>query len=698
MHGSSVLVQLVVVLGTAAVTTVVFQAARLPVALGYVLAGLLIGPHVPVPLVAEVALVSVLSELGVILLMFSIGLELRLGALGKVGGSAGLTAVIEVGTMVTVGWLAGRALGWSSTEALFAGACVGISSTMLVAKAFEELKLEGGFTRLVFAILVFEDLLAILLLAVLTGVASGAGLTPGQLAGTIAQLAAFLVATLVGGLIIVPRTIRLIARLGRPETLLISSLTVCFGMAALAHTAEYSVALGAFIGGMLVAESGHGHEVGESVRPFRDVFAAIFFVSIGMTIVPGALLDEWPSILVLTAVVAIGKPIGVTVGAFLAGNGLRPAIRAGLSLAQVGELSFVMATIGIAGGAVRDALLPVVVGVSCLTAFATPWLIKRSEKIAAQIARGLPRRIATFVSFYDGWLGRLRARPTVASNASLVRRVRRPLIVLAVDATLVAVVVIGAAATHRRVVIWLAEQTGLTTRVALGIWVGVAACIAVLFLVGVIRRAAVLAQLLALEIIPKVAAVDLGQAPRRALVLTFEVAIALAVGFPLAAVTQPFVPGGAVVVLLALVVLVIAARRSIVDLDGHVRAGSDLIVEMLGTKTSAANPAPLASVGEMMPGMGDLAAVTLPTGGSAVGQSLAQLDLRARTGATVLAIRRGETGLPAPSPKEPLFAGDVLALAGSDDEIAAARELLQRPAEPAPTEPAPAEPAATPAS
>jgi CPA2 family monovalent cation:H+ antiporter-2 len=681
MHGTGVLVDLLIVLGTAAVVTAVFQALRLPVALGYILAGMLIGPHVPVPLVADPALVGVLSELGVILLLFSIGLELRLGTLKTVGGAAAITAVIEVGTMVTIGYLVAIGLGWSSTEALFAGACVGISSTMLVARAFEDHKVDADLSRLVFAILVFEDLVAIVLLAVLTGVASGAEMSANGVATTIARLAGFLAVTLVGGLLVVPRLIRLVARLNKPETLLIAALATCFGLATLADAAGYSVALGAFIAGMLVAESGRGHEIGESVRPFRDVFAAVFFVSVGMTIVPADLAANWLPIIVLAVVVALGKPLAVGVGAFLAGAGLRPSIRAGLSLAQIGELSFVMASIGIAGGVLRPEALPVVVGVGGLTACLTPGLVPRSARLADRIAHSLPRRVATYVSLYDGWLSRLR---TGAKRSTLGRRIRRPLIVLVVDAVAVATIAIGASGTHDRLVAWLSHRTGIPPDVALGLWIGAAACAAALFLVGVIRRAAVLAQILAVEIIPRQGALDLGRAPRRALVITFEVAIALAVGAPLAAVTQPFVPGGALVVLLALVALTIAARRSIVDLDGHLRAGSELIVEVLGRQASKHEaPASIVGVGDLMPGMSDVAAVTLPENSAAVGRSLADLDLRARTGATVLAIRRGEVGLPAPSPKEPLRSGDVLALAGSDAELAAAREVLL--AVPAPT-------------
>ncbi|HEX5061722.1 MAG TPA: cation:proton antiporter, partial [Kofleriaceae bacterium] len=213
MTGSQVLLELVVVLGVAAVITLAFEALHMPAVLGYIAAGLVIGPHVPVPLVANPTLVHTLSELGVILLMFALGLELRLSTLARVGIGAALTALFEVALVLAAGALVAGLLGFSSGEAMFAGACLAISSTMLVAKAFEHLRWKGGFTDVVFAILVFEDLIAILLLAVLTAFASGVGLEAEELALTIAKLAGFLTALLVGGLLVVPRTIRRIKKL-----------------------------------------------------------------------------------------------------------------------------------------------------------------------------------------------------------------------------------------------------------------------------------------------------------------------------------------------------------------------------------------------------------------------------------------------------------------------------------------------------
>ncbi|MBS1118923.1 MAG: potassium/proton antiporter rosb [Deltaproteobacteria bacterium] len=665
MTGSRVLIELVIVLGTAAVVTVVFQALRLPVVLGYVLAGLLIGPHVPVPLVANAGLVHVLSELGVILLMFSIGLELKLSAIARVGVPAALTALFEVGLVIALGTVVARLVGFSPGEAIFVGACLGISSTMLVAKAFEELGWKGGFTEIVFAILVFEDLIAILLLAILAGVASGAGLAAPDIAIMIGKLAGFLALILVGGLLIVPRFIRWIATRARTETLLISALAVCFGISELAAGAGYSVALGAFVAGVLIAESDQGHQVFGLVKPFRDVFAMVFFVSVGMTIDPGELAIEAPRIAALTAVVLIGKPIGVTIGVFLAGHGVRPAVRAGLSLAQIGELSFVIA--GVVPG--NASLLAIAVGTACATTITSPILIRSSDAISAWVATRLPPRIATFVSFYDAWIARLKNR-----EITMWRRFRRSIVVLLVDTGVLLAILITASTVAPR---WLAEA-GIEGWVATVVLVGTAGALAAPFGISSVRRISVISHRLATEVIPIGALNDLGRAPRAALIVTFELAITLAITVPFVAAIQPFVPASPLVVIAIALVLVGVMRRSLGDFAGHVQAGSELILELLSQP--AKDGALLAQVEAILPGFGNLTSITVPASSQFVGRSLAKLNLRARTGASVLAIGRGDHGMASPSPTEPLQAGDVLAIAGSDAAVAAVRALLELPA------------------
>src|SRR5688572_25993912 len=292
-----------IILTTAVLTSLLSTKLKQPPVLGYLLAGMMLGPHVPGIVLDDPALTHSLSELGVILLMFTIGIEFSLRKLARIGVPAGLTSVIEVGLMISLGYLAGQLFGWSELESLFIGACVGISSTMLVAKAFEEKKLKGGFVEVAFAVLVFEDIIAILLLAVLTGVASGGGMGPAELGLMIGKLVGFLAALLVAGLLIVPRFIRGVVKLGRSETTLIAGIAVCFAMAGLAAAAGYSVALGAFMAGMLISESGEGPKVEHLIQPLRDLFAAIFFISVGMSIDPGLVLEHWLPVVVLTLLV-----------------------------------------------------------------------------------------------------------------------------------------------------------------------------------------------------------------------------------------------------------------------------------------------------------------------------------------------------------------------------------------------------------
>jgi CPA2 family monovalent cation:H+ antiporter-2 len=656
---TDILVELVVVLGTATFITVVFQAVRLPVVLGYVLAGMLIGPHVPVPLVADAGLIHALSDLGVILLMFTIGLELPLKTIARVGAPAALTAVFEVALVVAIGTLVARLLGFAPTAAVFAGACLGISSTMLVAKAFDEQGWKGGFTEVVFAVLVFEDLIAIVLLALVTAVATGTGLDASALAILLAKLGGFLALVLVVGLALVPRAIRWISSRARRETLLISALLLCFGISALAATAGYSVALGAFLAGVLIAESGLGHDVFALVESFRDVFAMIFFVSVGLSIDPRLVAGQALPIAVLSVLVLVVKPLGVATGVFLGGNGVTTAVRAGLSLAQIGEFSFVIA--GVVGD---QSLLAIAVGVSCVTTLASPVLVRRSEAAAHWAADRMPRPLATFVGFYESWLQRFRAR-----EASAWQRYRRSVVVIAVNTAIVIAIVIAGSTVGARLFTHSGRAVSQVLQIA------AIAVAAAPFTLSIVRTVAWLARQLAREMVPDGGVVDLGRSARRALVITLDLAISLVIAVPVVAAIQPFVPVSVALLLVILLAATIAVRRSLRDFEGHVHASSALILEMLAERP---DEQALAQVATIMPGFAGMTTCAVPANGAAVGRSLADLGLRARTGATVLAIARGSASIPMPSPAEPLRGGDVLALTGSDEAVAAACELLRQ--------------------
>jgi CPA2 family monovalent cation:H+ antiporter-2 len=666
------------------------------------IAGLIIGPHVPIPLVADAEIVETLSELGVILLMFSVGLELRLRTLIRMAPTAGVTAVVQCSLMVWLGFLVGRLFGWTTIESLFAGAAIAISSTTIIAKAFDEQKVRGTLREIVFGILVVEDLIAIVLIAVLTAIASGARLSAGSLALTVGRLGAFLVAILLVGLFTVPRAMRAVIRMNRPETTLVTSVGLCFGVALLARAVGYSVALGAFIAGSLVAESGEGEAIEHLIRPVRDVFAAVFFVSVGMMIDPALVARHWVAIAVLTAVVVLGKIVSVTLGTFLTGGGVRTSVQAGMSLAQIGEFSFIIAGVGASLGATRNFLYPVAVTVSAVTTLLTPWLIRAAEPVASLVDHKLPRALQTFVALYGSWIEQLRRadRQDLTAAADLRRLVR----LLLVDAALLAAIVIGGAVSIDRLASVIQEQVAIGRPAARALVLALAAALSLPFLVGLVRVARRFGIAVAALAFPAragdspisgheaaaggAAAIDLAAAPRRALVVTLQLACVMLVSAPILAVTQPFLRGleTAAALTLLLAALSIAFWRSATNLQGHVRAGAQVIVERLARQLDPAPGAAPASqpppdLDRLLPGLGAPVPVTLDAASPAVGQTLAGLNLRAATGATVLAIVRAGAGV-VPTADEPLRAGDLLALAGTRDALTAAQQLLLPPPPP----------------
>jgi len=672
---------LTVVLAVAAITTVLFQRLRQPVVLGYIIAGLIVGPHVPIPLVADPGVVQTLSELGVILLMFSLGLEFSLRKLMAVGPTAGLTALLQSSLMVWLGFTIGRLFGRTPLESLFAGAVIAISSTTIIAKAFDEQGITGRLREFVVGVLIVEDLIAVLLMAVLTAIASGSGLAAGPLVATIARLVAFLVTLVAVGLMVVPRAVRAIVRLNRRETTLVASIGICFTVALLAQAFGYSVALGAFLAGSLVAESGEEKQVERLVEPVRDVFAAVFFVSVGMLIDPALVARHWLAVVVLTAAVIIGKVVGVSLGAFLTGNGMRTSVQAGLSLAQIGEFSFIIAGLGLTLHATGDFLYPVAVAVSALTTLLTPWMIRASEPIAAWVDQKLPKPLQTFAALYGSWLEELRARRPAATAMAGLRRLLR---LLVLDAALIAGIIVVTSASMRAVVTFAGDRLGLSEALARSLAIATAIVLSAPFCIGVVRVSQKLGLTLARLALPakKDRRVDFAAAPRRMLIVTFQLASVLLVGLPLLALTQPFLPGalGALVLTVLTVALSVAFWRRATNLQGHVRAGAEVVLEALAAQS---RPRPMSTttdtldqVHQLLPGLGALAAVRLAPESAVIGRTLAQVNLRGRTGATVLAITRTDGGVLVPTAKERLRVGDVLAVAGTHEAIEAARAAL----------------------
>jgi len=680
----SFLQNLAVVLSVAAVATVVFQKLRQPVVFGYLLAGMIIGPHIPIPLVADPQTVRALSELGVILLMFSLGLEFSIRKLVLVSQKAGAVALFECSVMVSAGYLVGQMLGFTRLESIFAGAIIGISSTTIIVKAFEEQKVKGRVTELVFGILIIEDLIAIFLLTILTTLARSGAVSATEILTTALRLAMFLTALIGFGILTVPRAIRAVQRIGQPETTLVASIGICFAAALLALSFGYSVALGAFIAGSLIAESGHEAEIEKLVRPVRDMFAAIFFVSVGMIIDPNALAEHWGAVLVLTLTVIVGKVLAVTIGAFLAGHGRRTAMKAGLSLAQIGEFSFIIASVGVAAGVIRGWLYPVAIAVSAITTLTTPLLIKLSNKAAASIDHWLPEPIQTVAALYASWIERVRSAPRAPTERSKSNRIIR---IILLDAALITSVLIGVAGEIDPLTALVASMTGMAPDRVRFMVVLVSGLITIPLIYGLITSARALGKQLARRAFadPQKGKVDLADAPRRALVILVQLAVVLAVGIPVVAITQPFLPPhqGAVVLTLLTLVLLIALWRNAENLQGHARAGAQIIASALAGQMASTDGGSgsdeaklLEDLNAVLPGLGEPVAIRVVPQSIAVGRSLAQLNLRGATGATILAIKRGDQQIPTPLGRELILSGDVVAVAGAKDAIAVARAIF----------------------
>jgi len=657
---------------------VVFHRLRLPVVLGYLLAGFLVGPRTPPRLVADEATIHALSSLGVILLMFGVGLQIRLRRIIALVPTAGLTALVELSLMMALGYAAGHLLGWGPVASFFAGGVVAISSTMIVTKVYEDQPPARDFLEFLYAVLVFEDLAAVLLLTVLTAVGSGGVLTGSMVARLVASLAVVLMVMLAGGMLVVPRALRAVAGLLRPETTLVAGIGLCFGMAALAESAGFSVALGAFLAGCLVAEGGVGRQVEREVRPVRDLFAAIFFVAVGMQFDLASLLASWPLVIGFTLIVTLGKMTGVTLGAFLAGRGVKGAVQTAMSMAQIGEFGFIIAVVGLETHAVPPGLYAVAIAVSATTAFTTPLLVRWSGPLANLIDRKLPHPIQTFASLYGSWMETLRHTPRAETPG---RRVRRALRLLLLDAGVVLAITLTYAILRERILTLFTAGIGIPLGMARGIVGVVVLGLSSPFVIGIVA----VARRLGLELAgiampsPGPGKVDNAIAPRQLLAITLQITTVLLLGIPLVVAIQAFLPAlSAVVVLVAVLALLgLGFWNSARDLQGHLRAGAQVVVAALAKQSASEQPS-VDLARRLLPGLGDFTALRIAEGSSVDGRTLGELNLRGRTGATIVALLRGDERIAFPEAAERLQGGDLVALTGSHDAIEAAEATLRQ--------------------
>ena len=391
-HLATLITDLALLLIVAGITTLLCKRLKQPTVIGYILAGFLIGPVVDfVPTLADVENINLWAEIGIIFLMFGLGLEFSLHKLASVGSTGITAASVQVIGMVIVGFVTGQLMGWSVMNSIFLGGMLSMSSTMITIKAVEDMGLKDRpFVQPTVGTLVIEDIAAIFMMVVLSTIAVSQGISGGELAGTLGKMAFYLVLWLILGIYLIPSFLKKAQSLMNDETLLVVSLGICFGMVWLADALGFSSALGAFIAGSILAGTVHAEQIEHLVAPCKDLFGAVFFVSVGLKVVPAMLIEYLGSIILLTVIVIVGKALLLTIGMLAAGEKLSDSLYSALSQTQIGEFSFIIATLGISLGVTGDFLYPVIVAVSVVTTFTTPYLIKSADRLHKAIEALLP--------------------------------------------------------------------------------------------------------------------------------------------------------------------------------------------------------------------------------------------------------------------------------------------------------------------
>ncbi|MBI5686405.1 MAG: cation:proton antiporter [Verrucomicrobia bacterium] len=674
MNHATFLQDIAVVMIVAAIVTVVFRQLKQPVVLGYILAGLIIGPHTPpFPLIVDENAIKTLSELGVIFLMFSLGLEFSLRKLRAVGATAIIAATMEILLMVWAGFELGQIFGWNQMDSIFLGAILSISSTTIIIKAIEELgRTKERFAEIVFGILIVEDILAIVMIALLSGFATTGALAAADVGMMVVKLVAFLGVLLVAGLIVVPRLLNYVARFGSNEVLLITVIGLCFGISLLAVKLGYSVALGAFLIGAIIAEARQIAKIEVLTHPVRDLFSAVFFVSIGLLIDPALLVKYAGPIVIITVVVVVGKVLACSFGTFIAGHDERSSLRVGMGLAQIGEFSFIIASLGLTLNVTSEFLYPIAVAVSALTTLLTPYLIRHSDTVVGWFVRAAPAPLVRTLAAYTRWVGQLGVRNGRNMGAVFLRRVGWQ---IALNLLLVTAVFIGAAALREPAFANWPTAPGGNDGVKAMLWLG-AMMVSLPMLITSFRKLQAFAMLVA-EMSVSHGAAGKNTLALRAVVSGIIVTAASAglVLFILLLSTA-ILPSPNTLLIAALVFVVAAVLLW--------RAFSRLYARaQLALRETLAQPPPPRhdELRAALPPLlrdAQLEMVKISENSPTAGKTIGELRLRSGTGASIVGIDHGDRQLANPSPEEEIRAGDQVLLLGNRSQLDAAKALIQR--------------------
>lgn len=644
---------LALILICAGIMTLVFKKLKQPLVLGYVVAGFLASPHMPfTPSVMEQASVKVWADIGVIFLLFALGLEFSFKKIVKVGGPAVIAACTVIFCMIMLGIGVGSAFGWSQMDSLFLGGMIAMSSTTIIYKAFDDLGLrKKQFTSLVLSILILEDILAIVLMVMLSTMAVRHNFEGTQMLESVAKLLFFLILWFVVGIYVIPLFLRKCRKLMSDETLLIVALALCFGMVVLAAKTGFSAAFGAFIMGSILAETIDAERIERLVMPVKDLFGAIFFVSVGMMVDPSMIADYAVPILVITLAVIMGQALFGTLGVLLAGQPLKTAMQCGFSLTQIGEFAFIIASLGVSLHVTGQFLYPIVVAVSVITTFLTPYMIRFAEPASNYVDAHLPERWRNFLSRYA-------SGSHTVNHESLWKK----LIVALLRITLVySIVCVAVVALAFRFLVPLCRES------LPGIWGSLLAAVLIILCLSPFLRAIMIKKNHSVEFATLWKADRSNRAP---LVATIVLRVLLAVGFLMFVISGLFQVSVGLVLGIAflLVVLMILSRqlkRQSILIERRFfqnLRSRDIQAEYLGEKKPQ-------YAGRLLSKDLHLADYVIPGESLWAGKTLADLNLGKQYGVHVVSILRGKKRINIPGASVRLFPEDKIQVIATDAEL-----------------------------
>lgn len=652
LHIPDLISDLGLILVTAAMAVLIFRLLKQPLVLGYLVAGFLAGSEFDFfPTVKDMNSVKVWAEIGVIFLLFSLGLEFSFKKLMKVGGTASITALTQIILMVALGYFVGQLMDWGKMNSLFLGVILSISSTTIILKTFDELGVKTQkFAGNVIGALIVQDILAILMMVLLSTVAVSQQFSGTELLQSVLKLVFFLTIWFVAGIFFIPTFLKKAKHLLTDEMLLIVSLALCLLMVLFATNVGFSPALGAFIMGSIIAETTQAEHIEHLVKPVKDLFGAVFFVSVGMLIDPEMLLKYAFPVGIITLVVILGQSLSSTIGALLSGQPLKQSIQTGMSLSQIGEFSFIIATLGMTLNVTSDFLYPIVVAVSAVTTFTTPFMVKLSTPFSLYLEKKLPRRWVKKIERYS-------------ANTEAIKSVSTWQIVLKAYLTQViihSIIIVAIILLSSKYILPLVEDSRFGNAIAALITVVILSP----FLWALSLRRVAVKQVQELMQVRKY------QGP---IIVLIFIRIALSLFYIGFVLNEFFSPVIAFFALIAGIILYISFPKRLYafynKIEGHfIKNFNDRENTKLANKRQNV----------LSPWDGHMADFEIATASNLAGKTLEELKIREQFGINIAAIKRGDITINIPMRTERLFPGDEINVIGTDEQVKLFKNYLDK--------------------